>query len=61
MRIDRTELSVVDLKHSSDIEYWNKQSPLERLRAIQIDRQVAYGRSNTTRRLQRILEVAERS
>ena len=59
MKMDRTKLSVVGLKHSSDIEYWKKQSPSERLWAIQIDREVAYGRSNTSRRLQRILEVAE--
>lgn len=61
MKMDRTQLSVVDLKDSSDTEYWKKQTHSERLRAIQIDRQVAYGRSNTSRRLQRILEVADRS
>jgi len=57
MKMDRTKLSVVDLKDSSDIEYWNKQSPKDRLLAIQIHRQVAYGRSTTSGRLQRILEI----
>ena len=59
MKIDKTQLSVVDLKDSSDVEYWQKQSPLDRLRAIEIHRQVAYGKSNTSKRFQKILEVVE--
>ncbi len=60
MNMDRTKLSVVDLKDSSDIRYWANKSPEERLQAIQIDRQVAYGKSNASGRLQRILEITER-
>ena len=63
MKLDRTRLVIEDLHgdaDSSDRMYWRDRTPLERLRALQTDRQVAYGRTSTTRRLQRVLEVAER-
>jgi hypothetical protein len=45
----------------SDRNYWSSRSPEERLRAIEIHREIAYGKSNTTQRVQRILEVVERT
>ena len=64
MKLDRTQLVIEDLHGGaelSDIKYWENSPPLERLRAVQIDRQVAYGHTSASRRLQRILEVADRS
>ena len=60
IKVDRNALSVRDLHASSDDEYWHARPAVERLRAVQINRQVAYGRTRPTRGLQRILEVAER-
>ena len=60
MELDRSKLSIVGLHESSDVAYWAQRSPLERLRAVEVDRQVAYGKSSTSRRLQRVLEVVER-
>ena len=64
MKLDRKQL-VIETLHGgaefSDRTYWEKRTPLERLRAVQIGRQVAYGHTNASRRLQRILEVADRS
>lgn len=60
MKLDRTKLSTVPLKNDADIRYWAGRTPLERLRAIQLHRQIAYGRASTSRRLQRVLEIAER-
>ena len=60
MKLDRTKLSIVALKDGADTHFWATRDPLDRLRAVQIDRQVAYGRTSTSRRLQRVLEVAER-
>ncbi len=62
MKVDRTKLVVDDLgaADASDRAYWRDKTPVERLRAVQQDRQVAYGRASTARRLQRVLEVAER-
>ena len=58
--MDRTKLSVVSLKDASDIQYWSERSPSERLRAIQIYRETAYGYANASGRLQRVLEIAKR-
>jgi len=63
MKVDRETLQVERLHgdaDASDRAYWSARSPLERLRAVQSDRQVAYGRASASRRLQRVLEVAER-
>ena len=63
MKLDRDKLDVVDLHDDAearDRAYWHAQSPLERLRAVEIHRQVAYGQADTSRRLQRVLEVVER-
>ena len=63
MKVDRKTLQVEDMHadaEASDRTYWRARTPQERLRAVQIDRQVAYGRANTSRGLQRVLEIAER-
>ncbi len=60
MKVDRHALSIVTLRDASDDEYWFSRTPMERLRAIQINRQAAYGEPNASGRLQRILEVVER-
>lgn len=59
--MDRNKLSIVSLKESSDIQYWSGRSHAERLQAIQIDRQVAYGKPNASGRIQRILEIVDRT
>ena len=63
MELDRTRLVIEELHgraESSDRMYWRNQTPLDRLRAVQIDRQVAYGRASASQRLQRVLDVADR-
>ena len=62
MDIDRTQLSIVDLHDSmADSNYWLRKTPIERLRAIQVHREAAYGRARSSQGLQRVLEVIERS
>ena len=60
LRVDRKALSVASLHGSSDDAYWQSRPPADRIRAIQINRQAAYGKSNATGRLQRVLEVVKR-
>ena len=60
MKVNRTVLSVASLHDASDDAYWQSRTPEERLMAIQINRQAAYGKSSATGRLQRILEVVKR-
>ena len=63
IRIDRTKLMIEVLfrdADDSDRVYWVNRTPIERLQAMQFFRQVAYGETSATIRLQRVLEVAER-
>ena len=60
-RMDKTAFSVGSLHEDSDEKaYWLSRSPEERLEAIEILRQVAYGYDPATSRLSRVLEVVER-
>ena len=60
MKVDRNTLEIADLHRQSDDRYWQAQTPVQRLRAMQLNREVAFGRIRSSQRLQRILEVAER-
>jgi len=62
-KLDRTAFSVVSLEEADndEMEYWLSKTPYERLNALETLRQVFYGYSPTTTRLQRILEIAERA
>ncbi len=62
LKIDKTSLSITSLSAPSDEkEYWLAQSPYERLRAVETLRKLNYGFSQSTTRLQRVLEVTQRS
>ena len=61
-RLDRSVISESRLhEHSDDREYWLSQTPAERLAAMELMRQIAYGYDPATTRLQRVFEFAERS
>ena len=61
-RLDRTALSVTTL-HDEDDErfYWLSRTPHERPEALEQQRRMVYGYDLTTSRLQRLLEISERS
>jgi hypothetical protein len=59
-RVDRTVLTVTDLRENDEDRYWWARTPLERLRAMEINRRMVYGYHSTPPRLQRLLEVARR-
>ena len=60
--LDKTAFSVASLSEPSDeMEYWLTKSPEERLAALETMRQIVYGYDPLTTRLQRILEIAQRS
>jgi hypothetical protein len=59
-RVDRSVFTVASLTDASDERaYWHAQTPAERLRALELMRQVMYGVDSSTGRLQRVLEVAQ--
>jgi hypothetical protein len=62
LKIDKTNFSVTPLSApSEDEEYWFAQSPYERLRAVETLRTLNYGVRQSTARLQRVLEITQRS
>jgi len=62
IKIDKTAFSVSSLLNDTDDKsYWLSKTPKERLIATELMRQINYGYDPTTARLQRILEIAERT
>jgi hypothetical protein len=60
-RVDRTAFDVCTFEEAErkDLEYWRSRSPDERLEALELSRQIAYGYDPTTRGLSRFFEVVE--
>ena len=59
LRLDRTVLSVSDLKDEDpDLEYWANASAEDRLRYMELLRRLNYGH-RATARLQRVLTVID--
>ena len=59
-RVDRTALTVTRLQEDDTDIFWLSKSTLDRIEAIEINRQVVYGYGPIAPRLQRLLEVARR-
>ena len=62
-RIDRTAFSVIKMEdQEEDLKrYWHSKTPRERLEAVELMRQLNYDYDPATDRVQRVLEVVERS
>ena len=62
-RLDRTAFSLVSLEEADNdqMEYWLSKTSYERLDPLETLRQIFYGYDPTTTRLQRVLEIAERT
>ena len=61
-RVDRRFFSVASSfaeAEQADLEYWRARTPDERLEALELSRQIAYGYDPTARRLSRFFEVAD--
>ncbi len=60
LKIDRSVITTASLHDESDEKaYWLSRTPEERLEALELYRQIAYGYDPNTLRFQRVLEVAE--
>jgi hypothetical protein len=61
LKMQKTTLTVTSLlAPSDDPVYWHAKSPWERLQAVEILRQLNYGHSQSTARLQRVFVVTQR-
>jgi hypothetical protein len=60
LKMNKNIFSVVtDFSEADDMEYWFSLSPLERLEAIELMRQIIYGYDPSSDRLQRVFTVAK--
>lgn len=58
--VNRRAFSVVDLDDKDEgMAYYKSLTPLERLAALELNRQVAYGYTPLTARFQRVFEIAD--
>ena len=59
-KMDKGVLSVTSLSEESDEKaYWHAKTPHERLKAVELMRQINYGYDPATTRIQRVLEVVQ--
>jgi hypothetical protein len=58
-RVDRSAFSVSSLGEAerATLAYWRQRTPDERLEALELSRQIAYGYDPTARGLSRFFEV----
>lgn len=60
LKMNKNIFSVVtDFSEANDMEYWFSLSPLERLEAIELMRQIIYGYDPSSDRLQRVFTVVK--
>jgi hypothetical protein len=60
LKMNKNIFSVVtDFSEVNDMEYWFSLSPVERLEAIELMRQIIYGCDPSYDRLQRVFTVAK--
>lgn len=62
VRLDKTAFKVFssfEEADAADRAYWHSRTPEERLLALELMRQSAYGYNATTARLQRVFEIVE--
>ncbi|MFV1979803.1 MAG: hypothetical protein ACC655_01505 [Rhodothermia bacterium] len=61
--VDREAFSVIaiDEQEADEARFWRDKTPDERLEAVELTRQILYGRDAATARLQRVFEIAQRA
>ena len=62
LKVDKTSMVISSLDEpTDDIVYWSTKTPIERMAAIELMRQIIYGYDPTSTRLQRILTITQRT
>ena len=58
-KLDKKAIKVSSLDENDEKDYWRSMSPIDRLRAVEINRRIIYGYAHTSPRFQRFFEVAQ--
>jgi hypothetical protein len=62
LEVDKTSMVISSLDEPNDeLVYWSTKTPIERMVAIELMRQILYGYDPTSTRLQRVLTITQRS
>lgn len=62
LKVDRTSMVISSLDEPTDDSvYWSTKTPIERMAAIELMRQIIYGYDPTSTRLQRVLTITKRA
>ena len=62
LKVDKTSMVISSLDEpTDDIVYWSTKTPIERMAAIELMRQIIYGYDPTSTRLQRVLTITQRA
>ncbi len=60
-KMNKTVFAVTSLfDESGDKQYWLSKTPLQRLEAVELMRQIIYGYDPKTTRIQKVFEVVQR-
>jgi hypothetical protein len=61
-KMNKTSISIASgFEEANDRDYWHYKSPLQRLEALELMRQIIYGYNPSSDRLQRVLTIIERA
>ena len=60
LKIDRKAVTVTSLKETDELDFWLSRPLAERLAALELLRQIAYGYEPNSVRLQRVFEIVRR-
>lgn len=58
-KLNKKAIKVSALDENDEKEYWRSKTPIDRLKAVEINRRIVYGDAHTSQRFQRFLEVAQ--
>ena len=62
IKMNKTSISIASgFEEANDRDYWHSKTPIQRLEALELMRQIIYGYHPSSDRLQRVLTVTART
>jgi hypothetical protein len=58
-KLNKKVVVMSSLDETDEKDYWQSRTPIDRLKAIEINRRIVYGYAHTSPRFQRFFEVAQ--
>ncbi len=58
-KLNKKAIKVSFLDENDEKHYWHSKTPIQRLKAVEINRRIIYGYANTSKRFQGFFEVVK--